>query len=214
MTTNPQIKSHAKKFAFFASDANFSRQVLRYLLQRELLPDLIVVPEYPPAVVPQNHADLLSPGDGGNALLSMAPEIDVEFLPQSRQLEMTPILVSRKIDFGLIACWPYLMPAELIQAPAGAMLNLHPSLLPRYRGPDPVGAQIDRGECAGGISLHLLNDRFDAGDLVAQAGFEICAADRERHWIEMKCALLGVRLFAEAVATHALGWRPRPQSDF
>ena len=209
MTTSPRGDC---RFAFFASDANFSRQVLRYLLANEIVPQLIVVPEYPPAALSPGHMSFVNAAKAGNALLDLMPGVDVEFLPQSKQLETVPKLASRKIDFGLIACWPYLMKTELIQAPTRAMLNLHPSLLPRYRGADPVGAQLEQGESTGGVSLHLLNERFDAGDIVAQAGFDISPDERERCWIETKCALLGVRLFADAVATHALGWRPQPQS--
>lgn len=49
-----------------------------------------------------------------------------------------------------------------------ACINIHPSLLPKYRGPDPIFWQLKKGETRTGVSLHLLTEEFDTGPIVMQ----------------------------------------------
>jgi methionyl-tRNA formyltransferase len=71
-------------------------------------------------------------------------------------------------DVILVTCFPRRLAAEVTRAARRACLNLHPSLLPRYRGPYPLFWQLRAGEADTGVSLHHVSERLDAGDLVAQ----------------------------------------------
>jgi len=68
----------------------------------------------------------------------------------------------------LVACFPCIFPPALLQLPPQGCLNLHPSLLPAYRGPAPLFWQFREGERRTGITLHLMNERLDAGDIGLQ----------------------------------------------
>jgi methionyl-tRNA formyltransferase len=76
-------------------------------------------------------------------------------------------------DLALVACFPRRLPGAVAGAARLGTLNLHPSLLPRYRGPAPVFWQLRAGERDTGVTLHLLSERLDAGDVVAQAPVEL-----------------------------------------
>ena len=111
-----------------------------------------------------------------------------------------------KADFLLVACWPELLPENIIHAVSCAALNLHPSLLPKYRGRDPIGDQLSVRDSQYGVTLHLLENQFDSGDIVLQQSF--CLKDpASRPEIESQAAEIGARLFIEAVTTYRdPGW--------
>lgn len=71
-------------------------------------------------------------------------------------------------DLILVACFPYRLSPEVFRLPPVACWNLHPSLLPRYRGPYPVFWQLRAGERATGVTLHHVSERLDSGDVIAR----------------------------------------------
>jgi methionyl-tRNA formyltransferase len=145
-------------------------------------------------------------------ILRSAADIEIGYAPADRQLEAAELLSSRGIEFILVACWPYLIGETLAGSASAAALNLHPSLLPRYRGPDPLRQQREAGDERYGVTLHLLDRQFDHGDIVAQA--EMPATGRgegEAMAIEWRCAELGALLFVDAL--HAWpDWNPVAQA--
>jgi len=72
-------------------------------------------------------------------------------------------------DLIVVACYPKLFPPALLSLPQRGCLNLHPSLLPRYRGPAPLFWQFRMGERRGGVTLHYMTDTPDGGPILAQA---------------------------------------------
>lgn len=70
-------------------------------------------------------------------------------------------------DVLIVACYPGLISASLAAQTRLGGFNLHPSLLPKYRGPEPLFWQFRDGADFG-VSVHRLSAQFDAGDLVAQ----------------------------------------------
>jgi len=71
-------------------------------------------------------------------------------------------------DLLLVAGFPRLIPAEVIALPSRLGINLHPSLLPRHRGGTPNRWIVRQGERASGITAHVLDARFDTGDILGQ----------------------------------------------
>ncbi len=71
------------------------------------------------------------------------------------------------IDVILMSCYGRRLPDEIIQLANNGAYNMHPSLLPRFRGPEPVFWQMKAGADLG-VSWHRVVNDFDAGDLVAQ----------------------------------------------
>ncbi len=70
-------------------------------------------------------------------------------------------------DVIVVSCFPRRLPEEIRAIPARACINLHPSLLPSYRGPDPIFWQFKKGADFG-ISLHHVSSQLDAGAVLAQ----------------------------------------------
>jgi methionyl-tRNA formyltransferase len=79
------------------------------------------------------------------------------------------------VDFVVAACFPRLLPPDWLAAPRFGCLNLHPSLLPAYRGPFPVEDQLAAGETQSGVTLHRMDATPDTGDILLQEAFPVPA---------------------------------------
>ena len=75
-------------------------------------------------------------------------------------------------DILLIACLPVVAGRSARRTARLGTLNLHPSALPRYRGPDPVFWQLRDGVRRAGVTVHVATDTVDAGPIVAQREVE------------------------------------------
>lgn len=71
-------------------------------------------------------------------------------------------------DVIIVACFPWRLPRWLLDLPPRGCLNLHPSLLPKWRGPEPVFWAFRHGLRETGVTLHRMNEAFDAGPIIAQ----------------------------------------------
>ena len=168
-----------------------------------------MLPEYPPA--PRQTNDLLDTTLSRH-LLRLWAGAETAYVPAERQHQFAAEVARSDLQFLLIACWPYLIAPQLIESPRGAALNLHPSLLPAYRGADPLRQQLAAGDHRYGVSLHLLNQQFDQGDIVAQAPLPEQPQKLEPAAIETECARLGVELFLSAMADYP-HWQPVAQAS-
>lgn len=89
---------------------------------------------------------------------------------------------------------------------AGRMLNIHPSLLPKYRGLDTFGRAIAAGDSHAGASVHLVTPELDAGEVLAQARVAIAPDDTPATLAE-RVRLAEHQLFPRAVADYVSRWR-------
>ena len=71
-------------------------------------------------------------------------------------------------DIYIVVAYGKIIPSEVFTIPRHKTLNLHPSLLPKYRGAAPIQWVILNGESETGITVQLLNERLDAGDILRQ----------------------------------------------
>lgn len=201
------------RFALLMNGGHFACEVLQSLLNLQHPPELLILPEYPPALeVTSPGREIVAPAPH-RQLKQLAPAIEIGYAPAPLQAQCASLLRQHAIDFILVACWPYLIDAPLIESAAKAALNMHPSMLPDYRGPDPITAQLAANQARFGVSLHLLNQRFDHGDIVAQAELAETSPNPTRSWLEQQCASLGSKLFIDALNGYDAGWQPLRQAD-
>ena len=78
------------------------------------------------------------------------------------------ILREYNIDLGVVATFGKIIPKEVIESIPLGIINLHSSLLPKYRGANPIFWAIRNGEKEFGITVHYLNERIDEGDIILQ----------------------------------------------
>lgn len=80
-------------------------------------------------------------------------------------------------DVLLVGTWGEKINKEIFDIPKIASINIHPSLLPKYRGANPYSRAIMFGESQTGITFHLINEKFDAGAILMQKKFNILKTD-------------------------------------
>ena len=80
-------------------------------------------------------------------------------------------------EIVVVVAYGRLLPAAALEIPRFGCLNLHPSLLPRHRGPSPVPGAILAGDETTGISLMLLDEGMDTGPIIAQRARSIGPED-------------------------------------
>jgi len=80
-------------------------------------------------------------------------------------------------DFIVLAGYMRILSDGFVQRWAGRMLNIHPSLLPKYKGLDAFARAIAAGDSHAGASVHLVTPELDAGEVLAQARVAIASDD-------------------------------------
>lgn len=71
-------------------------------------------------------------------------------------------------DIAVVCSFNYKIPPVLLNSVKDGFINLHPSLLPKYRGANPYSATIINNETETGVTLHFMDENFDTGDIISQ----------------------------------------------
>jgi methionyl-tRNA formyltransferase len=89
------------------------------------------------------------------------------YKPQKIEEDLLHQLRLHEIELIVVVAYGKILPGEVIRYPELGSLNLHASLLPKYRGPSPIEAVLLNGESETGITIQLMDERVDAGDILA-----------------------------------------------
>ena len=126
------------------------------------------------------------------------------------RVELDRELVRRFRDAGVegivMAGWMRIVTPMLIQAFPGRLLNVHPSLLPSFRGLDAVGQALASGVTISGCTVHLVTEELDAGPILAQAAVPVL--DKDDHVsLAARIQRQEHRVLPQAVLQAGLRWR-------
>jgi methionyl-tRNA formyltransferase len=98
----------------------------------------------------------------------------------------------------VVAAYGKILPKSLLDIPPRGAINVHGSLLPKYRGAAPIQRAILAGETTTGVTIMQMNEKMDAGDILLQEATEIRADDTSASLAE-RLAEIGARLLVEAL---------------
>jgi methionyl-tRNA formyltransferase len=116
-------------------------------------------------------------------------------------------------DLGVVAAYGRILPAALIAAPRLGMINVHASLLPRYRGAAPIHRAIMAGEVVTGVTIMRVVEALDAGPMMAVVERPI-GPDETSQEVERSLAEAGARLLVDVAERLAAGQaREVPQDE-
>ena len=107
-------------------------------------------------------------------------------------------------DVVCVACWNSIIPARVLNIPQYGFLNVHPSLLPAYRGPYPLFWQFRVGETKTGVSVHWMDAGLDTGDIARQQDIQFEEGLRGAE-ADALCARSGGDLLAEVLENLSRG---------
>lgn len=102
-------------------------------------------------------------------LASLAFHNNIPLLKLTKNNSGNVLAISKlQPDIILVSCYARKLPREIISLAKTGCFNIHPSLLPKYRGPTPLFWQYRQGEEQFGVTLHRVTEQFDAGNIIAQ----------------------------------------------
>jgi len=104
-----------------------------------------------------------------------------------------------KPDVAVVAAYGRILPAAVLDLPRLGCINVHASLLPKYRGAAPIQWAILRGEATTGVTIMRMNERMDEGDMLLQRATPI-GADETYGALQPRLAALGAAALMEALA--------------
>ena len=115
-------------------------------------------------------------------------------------------------DYIFSFYYRYMIPAQILACAKIAALNMHGSLLPKYRGRAPVNWAILHGETETGATLHIMEEKPDAGDIVGQSSVTI-GPDETATDVFAKVSEAAVNVIREALPALLQGKVPRKPND-
>ncbi len=183
-------KHDALSLLFWGTESLFSQQLLTRLatafaIQAVFLParpgQLAMAEDGP---VQQVRPAVAPPSSGELAILTQfvttttlhtawQHNLTVYTLRTIHHAALVQLLQTLAPDLVCVACFPWRIPAKLLAIPTYGFVNLHPSLLPAYRGPAPLFWQLRDGLQHSGITLHRMDQRFDTGEIIAQQSLSL-----------------------------------------
>lgn len=141
-----------------------------------------------------------------------AIELGVRVYEPVRLRPLVDELAAASFDLFALASYGRILPQALLDLPRLGALNVHPSLLPKYRGATPIQTALRNGDSETGVSIMLMDAGMDTGDIVLQEPFPI-APEADYGVLHDELALLGGDLLGEAIDLASKGPLPhRAQS--
>ena len=134
-------------------------------------------------------------------------------IPTLRRPEIVQALQAWSADVFIVTAFGLILPADVLQMPRYGCLNVHFSLLPKYRGAAPVAHAILAGERETGVTIIRMTERVDAGPILAQRAVPI-RPDDTAATLERRLAEIGARLLIETLEPYVRGQlTPVPQDE-
>ncbi len=195
-----------RRFVFFGS-GELAARVLEELLHRRQVPLLVVTtPDRP-----RGRGRRLRPGPV--KVLAQAHHLRILQPERLKDPDFLKTLQAEAPDYLVLTDYGKILPSRVLEIPRKLALNLHPSLLPRYRGAAPVERALMAGEREIGLSILVMVPRVDAGPVLLQDRMPV-PEEATKGDLLPEIARRGTDLLLRAVAAYERGEiRPQPQPE-
>lgn len=147
------------------------------------------------------------------AVTKLAEKHQIPIHKVQRGRDFLPIIQQYKPDLGVLAAFGKMVPDEAINAIPCGIINVHPSLLPKYRGTTPIETPLLNGDSGTGVSVMRLVKEMDAGPILAQAKVKITSETTKQSLYD-ELSQLGAKLISDVLdGTLAKTAPESPQND-
>lgn len=190
--------TNAKKIIFFGAP-EFAVPALQALAREGYNIVLVVTQPIKPA--------------GRNKVLTPTP-VKVEALKLNLPVkENLSDIKNLNADLGIVVAYGKIIPQAILDLLPAGCLNIHPSLLPKYRGPSPIQTAILNGDAETGVSIIKLDDQMDHGPIISKKQIPISNDDNYQTLAE-KLSKSGADLLIKILPDYLAGKiKPEPQDD-
>lgn len=129
-----------------------------------------------------------------------------------RNAESLELVRSLKPELTVVAAYGKLLPEDILSVPPLGSVNVHSSLLPKYRGAAPINWAVLNGETETGVTIMYMAKELDAGDIILQKSTTIGETE-DAQALTARLAGLGAEALSEAVRALAAGTASRTPQD-
>lgn len=142
-------------------------------------------------------------------LVAEANGIEVRTPKTLRNIDEQQKFAALKADVAVVAAYGLILPLPVLEAYSLGCLNLHASLLPRWRGAAPIQRAVEAGDAKSGVTVMQVAEGLDTGDMLLKGEVEITSTTTGGE-LHDKLALLGADLIS-AVLSDIKSFTPQPQ---
>lgn len=190
----------------FMGTPDFAVPTLRALIEHHEVTGVVTQPDRPA-------------GRGGKVRQSPIKQVALEvgipvFQPEKiRKRDAITELEQWDADAYVVAAFGQILPQRVLDIPQHGSINVHASLLPRWRGAAPIHAAIREGDTHTGITIMVMDAGLDTGPMLSQAALPI-RPDETGETLHDKLADLGAKLLIQTLPGYFSGTvKPQPQDD-
>lgn len=115
-----------------------------------------------------------------------------------RNAEIQEEFLNLKADVAVVVAYGLLLPQEILEAPKLGCVNIHPSLLPKWRGASPIQRPIINGDDETGITIIKMDKGLDSGDMIYQEKFPLLGNETYKSLAE-KLSLMGSEILVKTL---------------
>ena len=190
------------KIVFFGSD-DFSLPFLEELLKENKEVSLVITTQDKP----RGRGKKILP----NPVKELANKKGIPFVEIKKSSDMYDYLEDSLWDLGIVVSFGKIIPGEVINLFKKGIINVHPSILPRYRGPNPIRWQILNKEGESGVSIMKITEGVDEGDVLMIKRIPLSGEETYTELRE-KLISIGRKVLIEALEIIEKGkdeWKPQ-----
>ena len=197
------MKDLKDNFAFFGTPY-VARDTLALLVERGFVPSIVIT----------------SPDAPSGRGMKLTPSEIKAWASEHGMPVLTPLKLDRAAQeaireygcaYAIVVAYGKILPSALIDSFPKGVLNVHYSLLPKYRGASPVEAAVRAGDAVTGVAIQRMVRELDAGDIVAMKEVPI-ASDETAKELRPRLISIGARLLADILPSYLKGeMTPAPQ---
>lgn len=152
----------------FMGTPEFAVPVLKELIEKT---NVVLVVTQPDALV--GRKKILTP----SPVKSLANEHNIEVFTPTRVRKEYEYILNKKPDIIITCAFGQIIPKEILDYPEYGCINVHASLLPKYRGASPISAAIKNGETETGITIMYMDEGIDTGNIIQARSIPIDDTD-------------------------------------
>jgi len=179
----------------FLGTPEFAVPTLDALAREHEIVCVVVQPDKPSGRGMQMHAPPVA---------VRAKELGLPLMQPAKIRELPPI----EADLGVVIAYGKILPASLLAMPKYGFINVHASLLPKYRGAAPIQRAIERGETTTGVTIMRVDEELDHGPMLDVASLEI-GPDEHSPSLSARLSKLGAETLLQSIAN----LRPGTEQD-
>lgn len=174
----------------FIGTPEFGRVILEKLCQANMEPVLVVTAPDKPV----GRKQIITP----TPVKIIAEQYGIRIIQPNKILDSRFQILDSRPDLIVLAAYGQILPQEILDIPKHGCLNVHPSLLPKYRGATPVQSAILNGDKETGVTIILMDAGIDSGAILSQRKTEIGSKETFQQ-LHDRLAVLGAELLIDTI---------------